>query len=90
MLENVDDHGQAASQEHPERPLELRVSVLKFALVQVTKDYEDSCDIAKEREKQEPAKQSVETRAESHHCKPCDNGENKYAPLEPTHGFPTA
>ena len=86
MLENVHDHGQPASEEHPERPFELRIAVLKVAPIQVTKDKENSCDIAEERQKRKPAKQSVEASADSHHCKRCDDGENKNGPLKFIHG----
>lgn len=90
MLENVDDHGKTARQEHPERPPELRIGVIKLTAVQVTKDNEESCAVAEECEKRKPAKQSIPASADSHRRKRCDNGENKNRSLKLTHGFPTA
>ena len=67
MLEDVEDHCDAASEANPECPLELRIGIFELAPIQVSKDNEDCRGVAHEREEGKPAKLPVEARADGHH-----------------------
>jgi hypothetical protein len=67
MLENVDDHCDAACAENPKRPLQLGIGVVKLASVEVPEDDEDCRRTAEKRQEHDPAEQSVETRSAQGH-----------------------
>ena len=90
MLKDVEDDCDAASEENPECPLELRIRILEFAPIQVSKNNEHRCGVAQESEQSKPAKQPVEARADGHHQEWRDDGKDKNGTLKIVHVVLTA